>query len=97
MKNLKHNQKGFAVVEFILIVMIVVVVSAIGFRISQKQSNKTAPVATTKPTTQSSTKSLPTQIQSSSDINSSVTTLNADPISTQLDETQFDSNISSLL
>lgn len=91
MKN--KNQSGFAVLELVLIVAVLALVGFAGYKVMNKQStSKSASVATTP--TQAS---LPTQIKTNADVSQSIKSLDATPIDSKLDPTQFDSSINALL
>ena len=87
-----NNQAGFALVEAVLIVVILGAVGFIGYKVMNRTQSTTSGGATTQ--TQAS---LPSKIQSKADVTKSVKALDSTPINSQLDPSQLDSNISSLL
>jgi hypothetical protein len=90
----RNNQKGFASLELVLILILVGVIAFAGFRV---MSNKKA--AKTATTTSSTTASIvvPAKLTTKADAINAGKALDQTPIDSQLNPTQLDSNIKSLL
>lgn len=85
-----NNQKGFAVVEIAIIIVIVAAISYVAFKVINKNSK-------TSPTLSSTQAVLPSKIQSKADISLTIKALDDTPISNKLNPDQLNSSISSLL
>lgn len=85
------NQNGFAVIEVAIIIVVVALLSFVALRVMNKDNNKTD-FGTIVPQA-----SLPVKIHTKDDVSKSIKALDGQPIDSQLDPSQLDGNISSLL
>lgn len=88
----QKNQAGFSVIELLIVVVVVAVLSFVGYSVYSRQHNQVADTATNQSPTASDVTAAPT-IKSTSDLDKALNTLNQnDPSSSSAsDSSQLDS------
>ncbi len=88
-----NNQKGFAVLEFLIIAVVLGVLVVVGYRVL----NKTGNVADTSVNSTVVSVVMPTKITTKAEAKKTAAALDQTPIDSQLNTAQLDSSIKSLL
>ena len=84
----RNNQLGFSAVELLLVVVVVTVLSFVGYMVYNRQQNKTASTNSSQPTTTSDVQTAP-PINSTADLDKAEATLNqTDPASSNTNDSQ---------
>lgn len=99
MKNLKTNQYGFHVVEFVLIAVVVIGLGFAGWRVYEANNTDETPVSTEQtadPQAKLDSTEAP-EINSAEDLDAAEATLNELESNEVLDESQFDEDVDELL
>lgn len=91
------KQHGFSIIEVIVILVGIAVVGTVGYVAIKNFSSASKPTTASTTSTAQTTSAAPTKIQSKSDVQQTIKSLNNDQSDKDLDPSQLDSELTKLL